>query len=126
MAKHGLYKYSSDVGRTVKLASFVLGSRTTPEELRKAEELCGDIVEKIEQVQLEVNAARVEPAETVAEAMEKAREQGAQCVILLAGSGPASKWYYSAKDACLQETPPGLSHLASQWVNLAKPSDHQW
>jgi argonaute-like protein implicated in RNA metabolism and viral defense len=65
----------------------------------------------------------VSRAKTVAAALKEAEKDGAQAVILFSAPGSES-WYYQAKSRCLNQKAPGLSHLASQWVNISR-SDHQ-
>lgn len=119
LTKHGLYHYATEVGKRVRLCSYVLGSTKAPEKHAQASATLKGIAETLESLGLEVDADDVQLASSVNLALEAAEASGAQAVVFFSGNG-SEQWYASAKRECLQRSAPGLLHLASQWIDLSR------
>lgn len=118
MARNGLYLYG-DIGKTLDMRGYILGS-PSQRDVDKAHDTFRSITQIFGQMHIKADAepSRVKNVKSVPEALAHAEKEGAQAVVLFSRS---VQGYQTAKQACLKIRPPGLHHLASQWVDLSRP-----
>jgi len=126
LQKHGLYKYEPNIGKRATIRGYVLGSQSSPQDLARAHKYASSLIGLLQDVHItsDKGSMTVVAKSTVAAALDDAEREGAHAVILFS-TARTGDWYHDAKGQCLlQRKAPGLSHLASQWVNLAR-NEHQ-
>eukprot|EP00931_Biecheleriopsis_adriatica_P046866 TRINITY_DN26965_c0_g1_i1.p1 TRINITY_DN26965_c0_g1~~TRINITY_DN26965_c0_g1_i1.p1 ORF type:complete len:787 (-),score=104.81 TRINITY_DN26965_c0_g1_i1:32-2392(-) len=121
LQRHGLYLYGG-IGRTLCMRGYILGSSSQKDFDRSCASF-HSIAQLFKQLHIEVDGSpsHVTRVASVAEALSHAEMEGAQAAVFFSRTNAC---YHAAKEACLQARPPGLQHLASQWIDLARPS-HQ-
>lgn len=124
LEKHGLYAHQPQLGKDVRLRGYVLG-KTKPSrmELVRAGKCFDGVASMLGRVGLAVDTEPVVAMTSVTAALKAAAKAGAQAAVFFASVG-SGDWYHALKGGCLACPAPGLSHLASQWVDLSRP-DHQ-
>lgn len=119
IVRNGLYLYA-DIGKTLDLRGYIVGS-PSQNDVGKAHDTFRSITQFFGQMHIKADGepSRVKTVKSVSEALAHAEKEGAQAVVLFSR---AVQGYQTAKQACLEIRPPGLHHLASQWVNLSRPA----
>lgn len=125
LQKHGLYRYESSIGKDLRLCGCVLGKSPTKADVMRAQGTFKKMTAILGQLGITVDTGTtsVKATKSVKAAMDHAAAEGAQAMVVFSASG-SENMYYSIKQQCLKQSAPGLSHLASQWIDL-KRSDHQ-
>jgi len=116
--RHGFYLYGN-IGQTLCMRGYILGS-PSQKDFDRSCACYQNIARLFEQVHIRVDPgpSSVMRMKSVPEALSHAGKEGAQAVVFFSRTNGC---YYMAKQACLQVRPPGLHHLASQWVDLSRP-----
>jgi hypothetical protein len=124
LSKHGLYRYEPSIGKDLRICGYILG-KATKTQVGRAHGTMNRLSETLQEVSLKIDTGSkaVKSMKSVSAALSDAEKEGAHAVILFSASG-SENMYYSAKQECFRRSAPGLSHLASQWIDLSR-SDHQ-